>query len=180
MIENVDDYFGQVLQALEHAGQNLDDWIIIFTSDHGEMLGQHGIWEKKSFYEASARVPLIIRYPKRFTPRRVSKNVNLVDVFATLCDLTETPIPDGLDSRSLVALMDGDTSDWENETLSQLWDNRLMIKRDSLKYQWYGEDFPDVLFDLDQDPTETTNFIDDPQYASHVEAFRARKRALGY
>ena len=180
MIESVDEYVGQLIDALEHAGQDIDDWVIIFTTDHGEMLGQHSVWEKRRFYEASARVPLIIRYPKRFATGRVQENVNLVDLFATLCDLTDAPIPDGLDSRSLVPLMEGDSSGWDNETLSQLHDDNLMIKRDDLKYQWYGVDLPEVLFDLARDPSEETNFIGDARYANDVATFRERAKALGY
>ena len=87
MIESADEMFGQVLDKLRYVGQDLDDWIIVYTSDHGEMLGQHGIWEKQKFFEASARVPLIIRWPKNFEPRAVTENVNHCDLFATLCDL---------------------------------------------------------------------------------------------
>ncbi len=73
-------YYGQVLDRLRQVGQDPDDWIIIYTSDHGEMLGQYGIWEKQKFYEASARVPLIIRWPKGFGEgRQVQENVNLCD-----------------------------------------------------------------------------------------------------
>jgi choline-sulfatase len=120
MIETVDEQYGKLLDALRHAGQYLDDWIIIYTSDHGEMLGEHGVWEKQKFYEASARVPLIIRYPSRFGKGNVIReNVNLCDLFATFCDLTSIPVPEGLDSRSLVPLMEGSITDWDNETVSQ-------------------------------------------------------------
>ncbi|MCZ8514994.1 sulfatase-like hydrolase/transferase [Paenibacillus filicis] len=89
MVETIDGYFDQVMEALQHAGQNLDDWIIIYTTDHGEMLGQHGVWEKQKFFEASVRVPLIIRYLKGFEGGRiVDENVSLCDLFATLCDLS--------------------------------------------------------------------------------------------
>ncbi len=80
--------------------KKINDWIIIYTSDHGEMLGQHGIWEKQKFYEASARIPLIIRYPKEYEHRIVKKNVNSCDLFATICDLADVPLPEDLDSRS--------------------------------------------------------------------------------
>ena len=70
MIETIDEYYGIVLDALEAAGQNLNDWIIIYTSDHGEMLGQHGIWEKQKFFEASVGVPLFIRWPAGFGAER--------------------------------------------------------------------------------------------------------------
>ena len=104
-IETIDKQFEQVFKALEEAGEDLDEWIIIYTTDHGEMLGEHAIWEKQRFFEGSVKVPLFIRYPKKYAPKKVDKNVNLADLFATLCELTETPLPDHLDSRSLVPLM---------------------------------------------------------------------------
>ena len=181
MVETIDDHYGAAMRALEHAGQDLDDWIIVYTSDHGEMLGQHGIWEKQKFFEASARVPLIIRWPKRFPGGRlVEQNVSHCDLFATLCDLAGIPTPPGLDSRSLVPLMEGDAGDWDNETISQFGATNLMIKRDHLKYQYYGEEIPEVLFDLARNPEETVNYIDDPAYAAQVIAFRARLGTLGF
>ncbi|MFW6308804.1 MAG: sulfatase-like hydrolase/transferase [bacterium] len=181
MVETIDNMYGQVMEALEKAGENLDDWIIIYTSDHGEMLGEHGIWEKQKFFEASARVPLIIRYPEEFKGgQEIEENVNLCDLFATLCDLTDTPVPDGLDSRSLVPLMKGDSTDWNNETVSQFNGTNLMIKQDHLKYQYYGEDMPEVLFDLKQNPGETINFINDPEYKEAVKKFRKRRGELGF
>ncbi|HEY6739384.1 MAG TPA: sulfatase-like hydrolase/transferase [Actinopolymorphaceae bacterium] len=183
MIENADAMFGRVLAALEHCGQDLDDWIIVYTSDHGEMLGQHGIWEKQKFFEASARVPLVIRWPRRFGPGRVDVNVNLCDLYSTLCDLAGLEPPDGLDSRSLVGLLKGDESaaaDWDDESVSHFGETNLMIKQGSLKYQYYGEAMPEVLFDLAADPSETQDFIDDPTYTLAVASFRARRASLGY
>jgi choline-sulfatase len=184
MIETIDSYYGRVLEALTAAGENLDDWIVIYLSDHGEMLGQHGIWEKARFYEASVRVPLVIRWPKRFEGGRVvDQNVNLCDLFATLCDLAGIPCQPGLDSRSLVPLMDGDASGWSNESVSQIrrgHRHHVMIKQDDLKYQYYGEDIPEVLFDLASDPGETRNAAGDPQHASAMHAFRRRLGELGY
>jgi choline-sulfatase len=181
MIETVDEQFGRVLAALEHAGQDLDDWIIVYTSDHGEMLGEHGIWEKQKFYEASARVPLIIRWPRRFAGGGViTQNVNLCDLFATFCDLAGLPTPPGLDSRSLVPLMDGHADGWQDETVSQFGPHNLMIKWDALKYQYYGPDMPEVLFDLARDPSETEDFIADPAYAEAVARFRERLGQLGH
>ncbi len=181
MIETIDEMYGQVLRALEHVGQDLDDWIIIYTSDHGEMLGEHGIWEKQKFFEASVRVPLIIRWPKGFPGgRTVYENVNLCDLFATLCDLADIPTPAGLESRSLAPLLRNEPWPWPNETFSQFWGRNLMIKRDALKYHSYGEEWPEVLFDLERDPGETTNFIDDPAYAEAVAAFRAQRAEMGF
>jgi choline-sulfatase len=181
MVDRVDDYFGRVLERLESVGEDLDDWIIVFTADHGEMLGQHGLWEKQRFYEGSVRVPLIIRWPRHFSGGRVvDANVSLCDLFATLCDLAGIRIPGGLDSRSLAPLMAGKTDSWSNEAISQLNRDQLMIKQDNLKYQYYGEGVPEVLFDLAQDPGEERNVASAPEYASAMQHFRQRRAALGH
>ena len=193
MVEDIDADYGQALRALEHVGQNLDDWIIIYTSDHGEMLGEHTLWEKTKFFEGSVKVPLIIRLPGRAQAGRVvEENVNLCDLFATICDLTGFPQVDGLDSRSLLPLLHGDGAGWDNETVSHYggtflghekrfdrYEN-LMIKRDQLKYQYYGPDMPEVLFDLARDPSESANLIADPTYAENLIEFRRRRGQLGY
>ena len=181
MIETVDEHFGTILNALEYVGQNLDDWIIIYTCDHGEMLGEHGVWMKQKFYEASARVPLIIRWPKEFEGNITRyENVNLCDLFATLCDLAELPIPEGLDSRSLVPLLKNHDVNWRNETISQYQGKYLMIKWDDLKYQYYGEDLPEVLFDLKKDSSECIDYINDSKYQDILKKFRKRRAELGF
>ena len=181
MAETVDDLFGRVCDALEHHGEDLDDWIIVYTSDHGEMLGERGLWEKKTFYESSVRVPLVIRAPG-LDAGTVDENVNLCDLYATLCDLAGLPKPDDLDSRSLAPLMRGETDDWirehGNETVSGLGEDNLMIKRDDLKYVSPSAG-SEVLYDLDADPDERTNRIDEPDYAEAVASFR-RRDELGY
>jgi choline-sulfatase len=194
MVERVDDLFGRVVGALERVGEDPDEWVIVFTSDHGELLGERGVWEKSEFWEPSARVPLVVRYPERFDPGVVSENVSLCDLYATICDLAGVPVPADRDSRSLVGLLEGDSDYWhgeyDNETVSQNVGNGavsggvdaedLMIRRDDLKYCYFGEADDEVLFDLDRDPGETENLIDDPAYAEAVEAFRQRRGELGY
>lgn len=180
MIDQIDSYFGQIMDRLEAMDQDLDDWIIVYTSDHGEMLGEHGIWEKTRFYEASVRVPLIIRWPRQFQSRVVDENVNLCDLFATLCDLAGLDIPDGLDSRSLLPLLQGGTARWNNETVSQMGTTHLMIKQDQLKYQYYGEEIPEALFDLANDPDENVNVVDSPEYSDSIHKFRQRLSSLGH
>ncbi len=180
MIETADELFGKVINEIIHAGEDLDEWIIIYTSDHGEMLGEHSIWEKQKFFEGSVRIPLFIRFPKKYQPRRVQENVNLCDLFATLCDIAEIPAPQGLDSRSLVDLCDGNHSLWNDESISHFGKDFLMIKQGSLKYQYYGESMPEVLFDLDRDPAENINFIDQTEYHEMLSIFRRRRKQLGY
>jgi choline-sulfatase len=145
------------------------------------MLGQHGIWEKQKFFEASARVPLIVRFPARFGGGRVvQENVNLCDLFATLCDIAEVPQPEGLDSRSLVPLLMGTETGWDNESISQFGGTNLMIKRDHLKYQYYSYDRSEVLFDLQRNSEETVDFSGYPEYAEDMSRFRVRARELGF
>jgi len=190
MVERVDDLFGRAIDALEHHGEDPDEWVIIFASDHGELLGERGMWGKGQFLESSANVPLVIRYPERFDPGVVEQNVSLCDLFATICDLIDAPVPSGRDSRSLVGLMDGETDEWTDEAVVQdvsngslfgdLGSDHLMIKQGDLKYCYYGEDEPELLLDLNRDPRETTNFVDDPSYEADLEQFRERRAELGY
>jgi len=179
-VETIDEFFKKVLDRLEYVGENLDNWIIIFTNDHGDMLGEHGNWMKCQYFEGSVKVPLIIRWPKEFPEsQKIDKNVNPIDLFATLCELAHIPVPSGLDSRSLVPLMKGEDSNWDNETISAV-EETLMIKREHLKYQYYGEDAPEVLFDLKKNPEETINYIDEPGYSEQIQLFRKRRKELGY
>ena len=126
-------------------------------------------------------MPLVIRYPKMFPGgTRVDETVSLCDLFATLADLAGLPIPPGLDSRSLVPLMRGDTAGWRGEAVSQFGTTNMMIVRGRLKYQYYGEDMPEVLFDLERNPGETVNYAQDPAYAEAMAGFRRRLAALGH
>ena len=202
MIEEIDTDYARLVQRLEHLGEDLDDWWVVYTSDHGEMLGEHGIWEKQKFFEASVRVPLLIRPPRALreqwgcTGRRVSANVSLLDLFATLCHAASVPLPDaaetvngaGLESRSLLPLMRGegagDALPGDDEVTSEFGGVNLMIKRGPLKYQWYGESacggHREVLFDLEADPSERRNLIAVPRYATALPQFRTRRDALGF
>jgi choline-sulfatase len=195
MVEHTDRQYGRVFDALERANENLDEWIAVFTSDHGEMLGEHGVWEKRSFYEASAGVPLFIRWPERFDGKRINANVSLCDLFATLCELADLPVhgDEARDSRSLVPLLEGDRKTWsdrypEDEVVSA-WNDRVMVKRGDLKYIHFPEngtrfgeqyDGGDVLFDLSDDPEEYENVVNDSAYADAVDAFQRRIADLGY
>ena len=101
----------------------------------------------------------------------MKENVNLIDLYATLCTLCEVPVPQSVESRSLVALMQGNAENWNNETISQCRGN-VMVKRNDLKYHCYA-DKSEVLFDLQNDPGETKNCIDLPQYQAVLQSLRA-------
>lgn len=188
-VESMDARVGETLAMLREAGEDLDEWIIVYASDHGEMIGEHGIWEKQKFFEESVRVPLIVRWPAGLgNGGRVSRVVSLCDLYATLGELTQTPVPDGLDSRSLVPLMTpGGGDGWPDTAysffLQQGYTNALVVSG-NLKYHTYAHEersaMPDVLFDLEADPGETRNLADDPAYDAALGELRGRLAEAGY
>ena len=99
-IAYIDDQLGRLMAALRSAGL-AEDTIVVLTSDHGEMLGERGLWYKMSFFEGASRVPLVIASPGRFAPRRVGASVSLVDLMPTLVDIS------GGSAQSLGIAIDG-------------------------------------------------------------------------
>src|SRR5690242_2612701 len=109
-VSHVDDQVGRLLAALHDTGLDRDT-VVLFTSDHGDMLGERGLWYKMSFFEGSARVPLIAWAPNHFGPGRVGEVVSLLDVLPTVCELARVPLDgtDRLDGSSLVPALRGGT-----------------------------------------------------------------------
>jgi choline-sulfatase len=147
------------------------------TSDHGDMLGERGLWYKMTFFENAARVPLIVHAPKQFMPRRVTESVSTIDLLPTLVELAtgkrETVWPDPIDGRSLVPHLNGDGG--HDETFGEyLAEGALapivMIRRGRYKFIHSPVD-PDQLFDLEADPRELVNLAGDPAHAKAVASF---------
>ena len=183
MVERLDAQFGRVIDQLEYLNV-LDDFIVVYLSDHGEMLGEKGLWEKQQYFDASVRVPFSIWSPRHFEGGRVvHENVSLVDLFPTLCDLAHVPVPEGLDGRSVVPLARGGREDWPDTVYSELWGVQngpsAMVKERNLKYFRFTErPWPEQLFDLERDPGERRNLVADPAYAADLARLRARLEAL--
>jgi choline-sulfatase len=171
MVEQVDSQFGRVIQSLENEGEVLDDWIIVFTSDHGDLLGDHGLWWKHKLLEASVRVPLFIRYPRKFSALECSRVVSLCDLFTTLCDLAGIPAPENTDSRSLIPLLAG-TGPWTDLAYSEInGDNRMLVS-DSFKLV-ESRNGQTALFDLRTAEPERRDCSQDPQFKDDfAEALR--------
>ena len=183
MVEWLDAQFGRVIDQLEYLNV-LDDFIVVYLSDHGEMLGEKGLWEKQQYFDASVRVPFSIWSRRHFEGGRVvHENVSLVDLFPTLCDLAHVPVPEGLDGRSVVPLARGGCEDWPDTVYSELWGVQngpsAMVKERNLKYFRFTErPWPEQLFDLERDPRERRNLVADPAYAADLARLRARLEAL--
>jgi choline-sulfatase len=175
-ISYVDDLVGKLLAALE-ATQMLDNTVVVFTSDHGDFLGERGLWYKMSFLEPSAHVPMIVWNPSRFKARRVLEPVTLADILPTFADLgTNGPaqLAREVDGRSLVPLLQGaaenhDHTAWGEYLAEGAVAPLYMLRRGPWKFIHSPVD-PDQLFNLVDDPEEQTNLA-----ASHPLAKKMRK-----
>jgi choline-sulfatase len=171
-ISYVDEQFARVVATLRSCGL-AEDTIIIMLSDHGEMLGEHGLWYKMSFREGAARVPLIVHAPGRFSPRHVPHAVSLVDMLATLVELgggTEPMV--GTDGRSLLPHLRGDGGHDEvfGEYLAEgVVAPMMMVRRGRYKFIHSPGD-PDQLFDLAEDPRELVNLATESGFAGLATA----------
>lgn len=163
MVEKTDQRLGRVIRALEEAGQDLDDWIVVFASDHGDMLGQHGLWEKRKFYDGSARIPLFLR-ARALEAGVNSTPANLVDIFPTLCGLAGLPLPAGVDGHDLLC-------NPPKVTFSQYQADKYMVCDGRWKYMAFPEG-EEALFDLSGDPEEAVNLRHSATHAARQEEMR--------
>ncbi|MGI9332650.1 MAG: choline-sulfatase [Gammaproteobacteria bacterium] len=183
-VSYVDEWVGRLCAALDETDLG-DDTTIVFTADHGDMLGEFGLWYKMSFREWSCRIPLIVWHPARFAPRRVPQAVSHVDVLPTLTalasDTSGSAVPDAIDplaGRSLLPLCHGDGGSDPDLTISEYLAEgtaapMLMIRDARYKYVSCATD-PEQVFDLDGDPNELSNLAGRPEQASLLADFRER------
>ena len=179
----VDDRIGEILAALEAIGES-DNTIVVLAADHGDMLGERGLFYKMSFFEFSSRIPMIIHAPARFPAARVKQNVSLVDLMPTFLEWGgDDNMPElygAIDGHSLNSLLAGDGSSWPDVAYGEYnaegtqWP-LLMVRRGRHKYV-YAEEDPPQLFDLEADPNELNNLAGDAAVAAveqslHAEVF---------
>ena len=168
LVTLTDEHIGRLLNVVDTSLLR-ENTVVIYISDHGEMAGQHGIWQKQCFYESSVRVPLIVRGPQLDEGARVSANVSLVDIMPTLLDLAETPAPEGLRGRSLLPSLRGETLPDDVVVAEYHAQGMLsagyMAKKGNLKYNHYVG-LPPQLFDLAADPNEFVNLAGHPGWAA--------------
>jgi choline-sulfatase len=173
LVSWLDNEIGHVIDAVMKSDE-ADNTIIIYTSDHGEMLGEHGFWWKQTFFEASAKVPLIINHPaSRWGNDVQHQNVcSLLDLGKTLLELTNAEIPNYFDGNSLVPLLEGNEHCWPNIAISEHYANLIdtgmaMIRKDNYKLNTYGDGQME-LYDLEEDPGELCNLADKPEFKSII------------
>jgi arylsulfatase A-like enzyme len=196
-INLVDGMVGKITSAIDDAGLT-DDTVVVFTSEHGDMLGDHGMLEKRSMYEESSRVPLLVRIPWLTREQAtIAESVGHIDLVPTLLDLLGENIPEHLQGNSLVPALEGDAPlenndvfiEW-NGTHPTMPDRHLgtdeidrMVTlpwRTVVSGRWklnLCADDQCELFDLDNDPHEMHNLFDDPAQRDRVSDLAARIRA---
>ena len=183
LVTYMDGKVGELLAALEHLGL-AEDTLVIYTADHGEMAGEHGLWWKNSFYEHSSRIPLIARLPGRFpAARRFAGVASLVDVARTLVDITGAEDPGDMDGDSLMGILEDPGSDeargrWKDEAFCEYYGPATdrphrMLRSGRWKYCYYHEEPPE-LYDLRADPDERVDLSRDPAYAGFVSHLSRR------
>lgn len=181
----IDEQMGRVIDALSRRGE-LDDTLVIWTSDHGAHLGDHDLIHKGTHYDASARVPFVVRWPGRVEPRVVEGFSGHVDLMPTLLSLSGLPIPEGVEGVDLSPMLVGDVvpsatgggpADAEGSGPSGLQDSvqdqvfieirgAVSIVTDRWKMGLYPHDGDGDLYDLEEDPFELINRYSDPALRS--------------
>ena len=168
----VDAKVGRLLDTLQAIGA-AGDTVVVFTSDHGDSLGERGLFFKMSFYEWSARVPLILHAPFAFAPRRVAENVSHLDLFPTLLELAgDGALPElaaPVDGSSLLALAGGTATDWPDLVCAEYTaegarEPMAMVRKGPHKLI-ASRSNPPLLYDLAADPDELENLAQRPDRA---------------
>jgi arylsulfatase A-like enzyme len=191
-IASVDESVGRIYETLRQSGQ-LDKTMLVFTSDNGFALGEHGRTDKRTAYEESLRVPLLLRYPRLAKPGTVVRQMTLtLDLAPSILDVCgAVPLPDA-DGRSWKPLLEGDSAGWRTAFFYQYnyepqfpyTPNVRAVRTDRWKYIRYphGDGGPDrytgELYDLGNDPLEMHNLFAVPAQSERVKALDARLQQL--
>jgi len=181
-VSYVDDQVGAMLATLKEARLD-EDTIVIVLADHGDMLGERGLWYKMSFFEPACRIPLIVHAPRHFAPRRIGGSASLLDLLPTLAELgnggTAPAYAAPTDGRSLLPALRG--APLADEVIGEYLAEGaiapvVMIRRDGVKFIHSPVD-PDQLYDLRADPAELVNLAENPAHAARLAALRTEVAA---
>ena len=189
-VKSVDDNVGRVLDYLDETGL-ADNTIVIYTSDQGFYLGEHGWYDKRFMYEESHRTPLLIRYPPLIAPGTEAEALALnIDLAPTLLELAGLDVPEELQGRSLVPLFTGQTpEDWRDHIYYRYYQRMASYHQVPRHEGVRGERYKLIqftepgfegyeLYDLEEDPSELENRIDDPELAAVQEQLLAEMAEL--
>ncbi len=180
----IDEQIGLILKSLEDRGM-LDNTLILCTADHGDMLGDHHLWRKTYAYDGSARIPMLVRWPKSMglDGKRGSVSdlpVELRDVLPTFLDAAGTQAPTKLDGASLLDVVRGKTEAWrdyidlEHDVCYSAENHWHALTDGHWKYVFHASDGHQQLFNLDKDPGELNDLTPDPNHTGELIKWRQR------
>jgi arylsulfatase A-like enzyme len=182
-ITHVDDQIGRILETLEKR-KMLEETLILFTSDHGDMTGDHNLWRKSYAYQASVRIPMLVRWPQGLVAAkrgvRIEAPVEIRDIFPTFLDAAGTSPARPLDGESLLKLCRDPQSTWretidlEHDICYSPRNNWNALTDGKMKYIFHAYDGEEQLFDLRQDPHETRDLAGDAASAPALQAWRQK------
>jgi arylsulfatase A-like enzyme len=185
-ITHIDHQLGRLFMFMQGKGV-LDNTLIFFTSDHGDMLGDHHLWRKTYAYEGSAHIPMIVRLPPDLHPTQikyVDEPVTLQDVMPTLLETAGIPVPDAVDGRSLLPLVQGRAAGWrscvhgEHSTCYAEEQEMQYLTDGIIKYIWLPRIGEEMLFNLVNDPCECEDLAGNPVYHEVLVSWRKRLVAI--
>ena len=168
MLEGMDEWMGRIIEVVDERGER-EDTVIVYSADHGEMLGDHGLWNKGRPYEPAVHVPLIFRGPDVLEDVRSDALVELIDLAATFLDVAGVDVPETWDARSLIPVLRGAAETHRELTVSELQGWRMAFDG-RFKYVEGWGDRP-LLYDLEEDPDECCDAL----ASHHAPATRLRE-----
>ena len=187
-IASVDENVGRVLDYLDQSGL-AENTIVIYTSDQGFYLGDHGWFDKRFMYEESLRMPLVVRYPKEIRPDSVNRDIVLnLDFAETFLDYAGVPVPADMQGRSLRSLLQGRTpTDWRTSMYYHYYEfpgvhsvkRHYGVRTQRYKLIHFYNDIDEwELYDLQSDPDELKNLCPDARYADVIQELKAELKRL--
>lgn len=178
----VDESIGTVLDYLEKNGLK-ENTMVIYMGDNGFSWGEHGLIDKRHFYEESVKVPFLVYAPGMFKPgQRIDRMIQNIDIAPTVLELAGLKKPDYMPGKSFMQLLKGDSSQWRDKIFYEYyWEYDFPmtptvfgVRTDKYKYIRYNGIWDqNELYDLENDPNETTNLIEKPEHAELVKKLAA-------
>jgi arylsulfatase A-like enzyme len=175
VISHMDQQIGRILEALNETGQR-ENTIVIFSADHGLAIGSHGLRGKQNMYEHTINVPLVIQGPGIPKGKRISAQCYLRDLFPTVCELSQIPIPKTVEGRSLVPVLNGTKDAVYDHIVGYFRNSQRMIRGEEYKLIEYPQVNRLQLFHLPSDPWELRNLAGDPKHAETQQRLLAALR----
>ncbi|MGI9427329.1 MAG: sulfatase family protein [Bythopirellula sp.] len=186
-VKSVDDGVGRILDYLDESGL-AENTVVIYSSDQGWYLGEHGWYDKRWMYEESLRTPLLVRWPGRIEPKSTNDNiVSILDFAETFLDIAEAEVPGDMQGKSLVPLLQGNVpNDWRNSFYYHYYEfpgphsvaRHYGVTNGRHKLIYYYQLGEWELFDLQHDPSELKSEYDNPDYANVVDDLKTELKRL--